>query len=258
MTDALVHTNNFNGGANVEYKVTEKSTLVAGGNYAGTRYTSYAERCNNTDTFVIPVSWYYNVTEKLGAGFTYQYTNTSIMANSGAQTGLANGSQNIHFGGLTLRGKATEKLDIEANAGAGYVDIDYVGGNSTHNTTFNFNLKATYDITEKLSATLSGGRNFGVSAQGDQTINTNVNFGLNYAITDKLSANAGVGYMEQTFEGLATNGRKDKIITANAGVSYKINQYFNVGATYSYFHDQVNTSPNFDYNIVSITAGVKY
>lgn len=258
VTDQLVKTNNFNGGATVEYKLTEKSTVVVGGNYSGIRYDSFSDRFNNLDTYSIPVSWYYAVTEKLDAGFTYQYGHSTIHSNSGAQTGLSNGKQNSQFLGFSLRGKATEKLTIEGNAGAGYVDTDFVGSGSADSTTFNFNLKAAYAITEKLSASISAGRNFGVSAQGDQTVNTNVNLGLSYAITENWSANGSIGYMVQEFDGNAANGRKDKIITASVGTAYKINKYFDVGAQYSYFHDDAVNAQNFNYNMVSITAGVKY
>lgn len=253
----IVETDTFNGGANGEYKATEKSTLTLGVNYNGTRYTSFQNLFNDQDSVNIPAHWYYAVTDKFDAGFTYQYTHTNISTNDiQAAAGLADGTQEIHFAGLTARGSVTEKLKLEANAGIGFSELEAIGGTTTDSTTFNFTLKSTYAVTEKLTASLSGGRNFAASAIGRQTTTTNGNLGLSYAISEDWSANASVGYMVQVFDGL---GRKDNIITASLGASYQLNKFVSFSAAYSHFNDDMNVAGgDFNTNVVTLSASVKY
>lgn len=258
----IVRTNNFYGKFDAAYRATEKSTITAGAGYNGTRYTNFETTFNDQDSFNIPLSWQYAVTDKLNAGFTYAYTHTNISPNSGFQAGLADGTQEVHFAGLTANGSVTEKLKLEANAGVGFSSIDTIDGlNSSdkeENTTFNFSLKSTYLVTEKLTATLEGGRNFGVGALGQQTTTTNGTFGLQYAIDEAWSTNASVGYMNQDFAGIG--GGTDKIITASLGVGYQLNKYVKFGVNYAYYNDDTDRpgAQNFDNNTVAFTASVKY
>lgn len=261
----IVKSDTFNGGANGEYKATEKSTIALGVNYNGTRYTSYQNLFNDLDTVGVPVSWYYAVTDKLDAGFTYQYTHSEIYKTT-SQTGPAfrDGTQDIHFAGLTARGAVTDKFKLEANAGVGFSSLESVtaGVAKQDSTTFNFALKSSYAITEKLSATLGGGREFAVAAQGQQTTTTHGEFGLNYAITEDWSANTNVGYMVQDFganSGVGGIGsRQDRIITAGVGAAYKLNKYVSFAAAYTYMHDDMNQPGDFDTNVITLSASVKY
>ena len=257
----IVRTNTFYGKGNGEYKLTEKTTLSVGAGYNGTRYQNLQSVFNDQDSYNIPVSYYYGVTDKLDVGLTYQYTYTTILRNdSQTGAGFQDGNQQVHFVGLTSRGSVTEKLKLEANAGVGVSELEsvVVGLPKEDNTTFNFSLKSTYLVTEKLTASLEGGRNFSVGALGQQITTTSGTFGLSYVISEAWSANGNVGYQNQAFAG--PGGGTDKILTAGLGVGYQLNKYVKFGVNYSYFNDNTDRpgAQDFDNNTISFTASVKY
>lgn len=250
----IVTTNQFNAGATGEYKATEKSTLVSGVRYNGIRYTNYEYLYNDLDTFSVPVSWYYGITDKLDAGLTYQYTYSGISENAiQSALGVKAGNQQIHFIGLSSRGQVTDKLKLEANAGVGYARLSGGSAEGTNDTTFNFSLTSTYAVTEKLTMSLTGAREFSVSAVGGQVTTTRGVLGANYAISESWSTNASIGYMDQAF----ANG-KDRIFTTGAGVAYAPNKYWKLGANYSYMNDDSTRIGDFDNHIFSFTASLKY
>ncbi len=246
----IVTTDTFYAGLNAELQATEKSTLVTGARYNGVRYTNYGDLFNDTDSFSIPVSWYYSVTEKLQAGFTYQYTYTDIAGSAFSPSG----DQQIHFGGLTARGEVTDKLKLEANAGIGYSELSRDNGfGGQDDTTFNFSLTSTYAATEKVTLSLTGAREFSVGALGQQLTTTRGVFGVNYAFAEDWSANANTGYAVQEF-----NPGKDNIFSAGAGLAYTPNKYWKISANYSYMYDDSTRVANFDNHMFSLSASLKY
>lgn len=257
----IVKNETYNASIDTSYRVTEKSRITAGGNYNGTRYTSYTDLFNDQDSFSVPVSWLYAITDKLDLGFTYQYTNTEVYR-SDLQTGAGfrTGNQQIHFAGLRATGAVSEKLKLEANAGVGYAELKsiFVGVPNEDNTSFNFNLNATYAITEKLTGTLSGGRNFSVGAQGQQITTTSGNLGLNYAISEKWSAGGSAGYMNQEFAGAGAGD--DRIFTAGLNVNFTPDKYWKLTLGYNYFNDDTTRpgADDFDNNLVSFSASLRY
>jgi len=257
----IVKNDAYNAGVNAEYRVTEKSTVTVGGTYNGIRYTNYQGLFNDQDAFGIPVSWLYSVTDKLDLGFMYSYGYTDLYKNdtqSGA--GFHDGNQQTHFGGLRARGSITEKLKLEANAGIGYSELKsvFVGAPTEDNTTFNFNLTSTYAVTEKLTASLSGGRNFSVGAQGQQITSTNGLLGLDYAISEQWSAGANTGYTNQQFAGAGAG--TDRIFNAGANVTFKPNKYWNLSLAYTYLNDDTTRpgADDFDNNVVTLSASFRY
>ena len=252
----IVRTLETNAFAIGEYKMTEKSSVETGVKYNGTRYTNGWDRSfNDQDSYSIPVSWFYAITDKLDAGFTYQYTFTDLTKTAGG--GLEPGQQDIHFFGLTTRGQVTEKLKVEANAGIGMLSVsDRAFGGNDDTTTFNFGLAATYAVTEKLTTFISGNRNFSAGANAQAVTTTAGNVGVNYAIDQAWTATAYTGYMVQDFD---LGNRKDDIFTAGASVTYAINKYWKTTLSYSYMNDSTNLAGgDFDNNIIAISASVKY
>lgn len=241
-----------------EYKVTEKSSIETGVTYNGIRYTNDdAGRFNDQDSISIPVSWYYSITEKFSAGLTYKYTFTDLLKST---LNPEPGSQEIHFIGLTARGKATEKLSLEANAGVGMLSISdrRLGGVSANDdyATFNFGLKANYAVTEKLTTFVSGNRLFSAGAQAQAVTTTGINVGANYTINEDWAATAYTGIMRQEFD----TGGRDNIFTAGTSLSYAINKYWKTSLSYSYLTDSTNRpgASGFDNNIVTLSASVRY
>lgn len=246
----IVTTDTFYAGADAQYKATDKSKITFGGRYSGVRYTAYEQLFNDTDSFSVPASWLYAVTDKLDAGLSYRYTYTDISANS---LGFNGGDQQVHFVGLTANGDVTPKLNVAASAGVGYSELTRDDGNDRDDTTFNFSLTGTYAATEKTTLSLTGAREFSVGAQGQQVTTTRGIFGVNYAIDEQWSANANAGYTVQDFA-----PGEDRILTAGCGVAYTPNKFWKFGANYSYMNDDSNRVADFDNHIVSITASLKY
>lgn len=254
----IVETTNMNGQAIGEYKLTEKSSIETGVRYNGIRYTSYENIYNDQDSFSVPVTWLYSVTDKLFAGFTYQYTYTDL-TKADAPGALEPGKQSVNFVGLTLRGQATEKLSVETNAGIGFLSITDralgLGGDSDQ-TTFNFSLSANYAVTEKLSAFVSGARNFSAGAVAQGVTTTEGRIGVNYAISEAWVASAYTGLSNQKYD----TGGADDIFTFGASASYIINKYWRATLSYSYMNDSTDRVgvKDFNNNIIALSASVKY
>lgn len=254
----IVETTNLTGQAIGEYKLTEKSSIETGVRYNGIRYTSYENIYNDQDSVSVPVTWLYSVTDKLFAGFTYQYTFTDL-AKADAPAALEPGKQTVNFVGLTLRGQATEKLSVETNAGIGFLSITDralgLGGDSDQ-TTFNFSLSANYAISEKLSAVVTGTRSFSAGAVAQGVTTTEGRVGLNYAISEAWVASAYTGLANQKYD----TGGKDDIFTAGASASYIINKYWRTTLSYSYMNDNTGRPgvQDFDNNIIALSASVRY
>lgn len=255
----VIRSTAINGLAMGEYKLTEKSTIETGVKYNGIRYTNgFESTYNDQDSYSIPATWLYAVTEKLNAGLTYQYTFTDL-SKASATTASEPGQQSIHFVGLTARGLVTEKLQLNADAGVGRISVRERAlalGGEFDDTTFNFGLSATYTITEKLSAIISGNRSFSAGAEAQAITTTRGNIGLNYSISEAWSAGAYTGLSNEKYDTLS---REDDIFTAGANVTYLINKYWRTTLSYAYLNDD-SSAPgvSFNNNIIALSASVKY
>lgn len=266
---SLIERNLYGAGVHLSYKITAKSILEAGFNFNAVHFTDFRELYNDQSTYSVPVSWLYQVTDKLFAGLTYQYSYTDIEGTNGNLNPFP-GNQQVHFAGLTARGDLTEKITIEGNAGVGYSIFNdrriFTGndlaGNPTfadddrNDTTFNFSLKANYQVTEKFVASLQAGRSFNVGGQAQAYTNTFFNLHGNYAISPHWEANGYVGYALQSFDG--RNGGDDNIFSAGVGISYLPNQYWRITLGYNFMNDDSDRIQNYNINTVSLTAALKY
>lgn len=265
----LIRRNIYDVGVGVSYDLTSKSLLEVGGNFSSTSYRNFRTQYNDQDVYSVPVSWLYQITDKTKLGFTYSYTYTDLDAVDG---GAANsygvidpGYQQVHYLGATARGELSSKINYRLTAGVGYNEfndrvISVLGvpvDDNPDGTTFNFELSADYQISEKVKATLMGGRKFEVGGQAQDITNTYVRLNANYLIATQWEANAYAGFSYQEFDDSRSDGT-DKISTLGASVSYLPSDYWRVTLGYGLQYNDSDRIASYSINTVSLTATLKY
>ncbi len=247
----LVNFNDWRAGVNGSYNITEKLFSEAGFNWNRAEYThKWAKIYSSYDTYTVPLSLFYRVTEKVALGLTYQYRNTEYF---GGRDAVMGSTRDDHFGGLTLRGDILPKLSISAFAGGSYRKAD---GTIDDEATFALNASISYELTEKIGLFVTGRRDFGNGASRQSSINTSGEIGVNYLMNQFVSLVSSFSYTNTDF---TSSTRKDDEFIARAGITYQPNKYLTFGANYHYL-DNSSNSPNACYmqHLVDISVAVKY
>lgn len=260
--DNLARTNNVKAGVNGSYIVSNKLIIDAGFDYLYKHYTDQQDIYTDTNTYIVPVSLLYKITDKLSAGLSYQYRQTNYsddnMSESKEISRLLYGDRTQdHFIGLTLRGELTAKLSTEVYVGASIRDTsDSIIDND--DTAFTFSAKFNYQISDKASAYVKGFRDFGNGAQRQNSLGTGVDFGVNYELSSYVSSYAFGGYKYSDYINSPT-GREDDKLFAGVGLSYKPVKWASISVAYTYYDNSSNVaSASYMAHRASASLSIKY
>ncbi|MBO6103270.1 MAG: outer membrane beta-barrel protein [Opitutales bacterium] len=236
------------------YDFTDKISGTVGFEWNRYAYQNYTNIYSNRDTFMVPVSVFYAVTEKIQAGLTYQYRTTEYNGGSAASAAEYGSGVDDHYAGLSVRGELLPKLTTEIFLGYAYRDLDNAAG--TDDSTFSFSAKFNYLATEKLTAYVRAYREFGNGAARQSAINTGVEVGANYLFSDKISAFAVASYYYSEY---MIQNRDDDHYMFSIGATWSPIQNTYVTASYRYIDNASNINgTSYMGNLVSIEAGFKY
>ena len=266
-TNNLIRRDLFNASIKGTYDFTDKLNGEAGFSWFREAFIDnpafnggylYSDR----DTFMMPASILYRITDKINAGLTYQYRTTSYTKGNPASHVTYGDNLDDHYVGLTLRGELFPRLSTETTFGWAFRDLyEANGGEGSTESTFSFSSRFDYLVTDKLSLFAMGYRDFGNGAARQSTINTGMRTGFNYTLNSFIKAYGSFGYTYSEYAVLsaATVARSDDFFSFHCGLSYKPNRYLTFGASYSYYINDSNIdASNYNKHIVELSADLRY
>jgi hypothetical protein len=242
LDDRLVRSDSTDVSAKGEVAVTEKSKIGGGLVYNQTDYkiAGFVDR----EVYSLPVNYYFAITEKvdLSAGVQYRINDTDV----------ANGDADEVFYNVGARGQFTPKLSGSFNIGFATRDPDVGDDTSTLGLDAGFD----YAYSPKTTFTLSLGNDFETSSVGIGQEIASISAGIRSALTASLTASANLGYQKIDYLGF---DREDDYITGSVGLTYGVNEYLSVDATYNFLDNSTDDAlAEFTANIISIAANIRY
>lgn len=250
----LVRRDHYNAGVKGVYDFSEKLFAEAGFNWFWEKFIGkWSDLYSNQSIYSVPVSVYYNVTQKIAVGLSYQYRYSEY--DGGNMWAYASQSERSdHFGGVTVRGEILPKLSATAYVGISYRDVKDVGDD----TTFSFSATLGYELTEKFHLFGRGFRDNGNGASRQSMILTGGEVGARYSFSQYVSSVASFTYQNSEYQWISSDRDDDEYI-ARIGAEYKPNKFITLAANYRYLNNASNQR-NACYNshLVDFTFGVRY
>lgn len=248
LTNDLVRFDTYAAGAKGELSVSQKSKIGAGFQYDSTDYktTGFVDRENYT----VPLDYYFAIRPKidLSAGLQYRKTDTDAV----------NADYEDYFFNVGARGEFTPKLI--GTARVGYTLRDPSASGADDSSLFGVDVGLNYIYSPKTQFKLNLGNDFNTSSVGGSQEVASIDLGVTSQLTTDWSARASIGYQQIDYSGF---DRTDNYVMGLLGVSYLINQYVSIDATYTYMENDNNLSPvavsgQFAANTFSIGASFRY
>jgi len=245
---SLIRSDVYTAGGNAEVSLTQKSKVGVGVQYDSTQYIGKsAAGLLDRETYVVPVNYYFAVQPKLDLSLGVQYR--------GTQVNIPNNDYMDVYVNVGARGEFTPKL-----LGSFSVGFNSRSGEATNSDSDGIGLKAalTYVFTQKTQFTLDASNDFSTGASGGRQEKASLSLGARSKIAEEFSTFASLGLEQTSFQG---SDRDDTFISARLGVSYTFNKYLSFDTSYSHFNNASagkNGNADFDANIVSISANIRY
>jgi len=244
---SLIRSDVYTVGGNAEVSITQKSKVGVGVQYDSTQYIGIADGLLDRETYVVPVNYYFAVQPKLDLSLGVQYR--------GTQVNISNNDSMDVYVNVGARGEFTPKL-----LGSFSVGFNSRSGEAANSDSDGIGLKAalTYVYTQKTQFTLDASNDFSTGASGGRQEKASLSLGARSKIAEEFSTFASLGLEQTSFQG---SDRDDTFISARLGVSYTFNKYLTFDGSYSHFNNASagkNGSADFDANIVSIAANIRY
>jgi len=230
-------------GGSAEVEVSQITSVGAGINFNHTN--NKRKGYGDTDELTIPVNFYYKWTPKMDLSLGYQYRDF--------QTNVGLDSKD-HFFNVGARGEFTEKLTGQVRIGVNNRKFS-VGSDETLP---GIDASVTYAITPKTSLQLGASNDFGTAPQGQQQKNLAFNGSITTKFDEQWSLVAGLGNRSIDYY-KDKKPRTDENLTGNLGVTYIVNTYVKITATYNYGkNDSDLVSAAYTNNVFGISASVRY
>jgi len=244
---SLIRSDFYTVGGNAEVSITQKSKVGVGVQYDSTQYIGIADGLLDRETYVVPVNYYFAVQPKLDLSLGVQYR--------GTQVNISNNDSMDVYVNVGARGEFTPKL-----LGSFSVGFNSRSGEAANSDSDGIGLKAalTYVYTQKTQFTLDASNDFSTGASGGRQEKASLSLGARSKIAEEFSTFASLGLEQTSFQG---SDRDDTFISARLGVSYTFNKYLTFDGSYSHFNNASagkNGNADFDANIVSIAANIRY
>ncbi len=271
----LVRQGNYVHNFKADYRLTERLSVGLG--YVNT-FNQYLDpviivnafNAYNTNpltelnTKSMPLSFDYQAFEKLSFGLVLQHDITDYSAapyyntDPSATTRPALDHQRLEkdFAGLTAKGQLTEsgKLNGVIRAGFNRYNFDNTGAQ----TDPSYSVSLSHVLTERLSHSLTLGRDIAPSTTNGRMDNVTYNYGVSFAAAEDLDFSLSVSKsdVEVTANSLLTT---IDTWTYVLGASYKYNSHLSFQANYNFTDAKAsNASSTFNSNTFSVSAAFRY
>ena len=257
---SLVRSDIYNAGVEGTYDFTDKIYGEVGFRWYATYYQGeWSDIYSDYDSYSVPISVLYRITEKISAGLSYTYRYIDFSGGRPSNAIVYGDGRTDHTVGVTVRGQLLPKLSTMLYGGWAYRDSsggsDYYsqGGDST----FSLRAQIGYELTEKIGLFATAIRDFGNGAQRQLSIDSGCEVGANYAITDYLTATTSFSYMNSDYQ--QADKRNDDTYIARVGLSYIPNSFIRISANYRYYDNASNIDGvTYNQHLVDLTFAVRY
>jgi outer membrane receptor protein involved in Fe transport len=227
---------------NGSFGLTAKSSIGTGASFDRTRYPKVGYQ--DSDDWSFPVDLYYAVTPKVDLSLGYRYQQTTVSNSAYNSTG--------HFLNVGTRGDFTPKLSGQIRVGVNQHRPDH--GSSTNQLGLGSTI--TYLLSPKTSVDLTASNDFTHSAFGTSQKTFSVGSNVQFAFTPQWSATGGASFEATSY--LSTPARQDKFWVGNVGLNYALTANSAIQASYLYRKNSSNQSVNFNNNVLSLSASIRF
>ena len=216
---------NFPVALNLRYPINEKFYLTSGTAYLKRNYQDNNALVNYTDLSE-GVDLYYTYTSKLDllAGYRIRFSRDAVYGHA-----VDNWFSVGATGGLFAKLTGTVR--------AGYQLRTVELGTPDHFNHFNFAAALNWPVLRKLTLSLAANRDFGTIATGQSVDSSSLSLRATYAYNRKLEFSSGVTVGVNNFLGDVQNDRRDTYFSWDVSAQYKLNEHFQMGASYTYFQN---------------------
>ncbi|MEY3548913.1 MAG: hypothetical protein RLZZ552_1281 [Verrucomicrobiota bacterium] len=269
----LVRQGNYVHNFKADYKLTERLSVGLGYVNTFNQYLDPVIIVNASSTYntnpltelntkSMPLSFDYQAFEKLSFGLVLQHDITDYSAapyyDSSATPRPALDHQRLEkdFAGLTAKGQLTEsgKLNGVIRAGFNRYNFDNTGAQ----TDPSYSVSLSHVLTERLSHSLTLGRDVSASTTNGRMDNVTYNYGVSFAAAEDLDFSLSVSKSDVE---VAANSLLTTIDTWTYafGASYKYNSHLSFQANYNFTDAKAsNASSTFNSNTFSVSAAFRY
>lgn len=272
----LVRQGNYVHNFKADYKLTERLSVGLGYVNSFNQYldpviivnaglsTFNTNPLTELNTKSMPLSFDYQAFEKLSFGLVLQHDVTDYSAapylssgpGSSARPALDHQRLEKDFAGLTAKGQLTEsgKLNGVIRAGFNRYNFDNTGAQ----TDPSYSVSLSHVLTERISHSLTLGRDIAPSTTNGRLDNVTYNYGVSFAAAEDLDFNLSVSKsdVEVTANSLVTT---IDTWTYALGASYKYDSHLSFQANYNFTDAKAsNASSTFNSNTFSVSAAFRY
>jgi hypothetical protein len=235
----LVRRDVFTAGGNAEVATSQLTSVSAGLEYSNENYKRAGY--TDSDTFTVPLDFFYKITPKVDLSGGYQYRDTQVQFGQNSVD---------HYINVGARGDFTPKLTGRFTVGWTIRDL----ADGTNNDTIGLDASFSYELSPKTSLQLGASNDFGTSPQAQQQKNFTVNAGLTSRFNDRWSLNASASYRNIEY-----TTHTDDYWEGTVGVSYAFNSSVSATGSYTYrnYKSPFPTS-EFTNNVFSLSANFRY
>ena len=210
----------------------------------------------------MPLSFDYQAFEKLSFGLVLQHDVTDYSAapyfSSATPTRPALDHQRLEkdFAGLTAKGQLSESGKLNGVVRAGFNRYNF--DNAATQTDPSYSVSLSHVLTERLSHSLTLGRDISASTTNGRMDSTTYNYGVSFAAAEDLDITLSVSKSDVE---VAANSLLTTIDTMTyvLGASYKYNSHLSFQANYNFTDaSSSNATSTFNSNTFSVSAAFRY
>jgi hypothetical protein len=270
----LVRQGNYVHNFRADYKLTERLSVGLGYVNSFNQYldpvtivTSGTSTFNTNpltelNTQSMPLSFDFQAFEKLSFGLVLQHDVTDFSAapyldTSGTpRPALDHQRLEKDFYGLTAKGQLTESGKLNGVVRVGFNRYNF--DNTEAQTDPSYSVSLSHVLTERLSHSLTLGRDINAATTNGRMENISYNYGLSYAAAEDLDFSFSVAKSDVE---VAANSLLTTIDTTTyiLGASYKYNSHLSFQANYNFTDAKAsNASATFNANTFSVSASFRY
>ena len=270
----LVRQANYVHNFRADYKLTERLSVGLGYIRSFNQYLDPVTIVNggvstfNTNpltelnTQSMPLSFDYQAFEKLSFGLVLQHDVTDYSAapyfSSATPTRPALDHQRLEkdFAGLTAKGQLSESGKLNGVFRAGFNRYNF--DNAATQTDPSYSVSLSHVLTERLSHSLTLGRDISASTTNGRMDSTTYNYGVSFAAAEDLDITLSVSKSDVE---VAANSLLTTIDTMTyvLGASYKYNSHLSFQANYNFTDaSSSNATSTFNSNTFSVSAAFRY
>ena len=198
--------------------------------------------------FSLPFNAYFPINDALDYSIGYRYQSATLRRAP---------DRDGHFFNLGFRGEFSPKLNGTVRAGYITSDIDAFGLVPSKNISgFGFEGEFDYAYSEQVDVNVKIGNDYSIAATGHTQEALTIDLGVMAAVNDNVSLDGGLSYGNYVYK---QSPRDDDYWTFTLGGKFRLNEYFDLHARYTFQDNSSNqVGASFDNNSFQISTSFRY